>query len=734
MKSATLLNVFLAVASVFVTTPGQAKDLLSSTSEDSDVQEPVSPPNVGPAKGRAPAAVSSGNVAPARLANLPEVQIDAYGADPTGVRSSCSAWTSALTAIPNGGTIHFGRGSYKLPCALKASNVSLRVSGAGASQSILGFTAPGGGFVVMQESHNYFTQFDNLKIQTVQLNQIETAAIWVNYTEGSHQLFNSGVFRDISIDGVNDGAHQHYWKYGVHCTGCDAGLAQNVDINGINANFRGSGWSPTSQMSVGVLVDGGKAAGVGASLGSNGFLEDHVTVYDSVVGTQFMDDSEGPVVINGNYVGVNHGVYAPDGANWPSFFVQNNAFSCYVDCVLFAGYQQGQIYANYAMKRPESSEDFICYVIADNPGIGTSIGNIISNNACSGFKGNSAGGTAIAVSLGPATEQTLVEANSAYNVDYFIEEHNGQTYNKITNNLLFGSVTSWINKPNYATEFTNNSPIITRLDRGWCPVSGARPNLSAGLPCKTFRLFQSGPTTVTDFLNGQVGQIAILTFLDNNSTLTASAQLALNNGVDWTPESGDTITFIKDTEIEWRELGRSSVCSAFCGKGSEPNVGVGVGSSNFSGVHQNSPRDLPGVAVAPATPLRLNIRPSNPPGTTSTVGAMTGLGVTFVPTQTGNVLITVTGEGRSNTAGNGFGVELLYGSGKIPGNGAELAGTSTTSINVRNLSANTQIPFTLNYWLSGLSVGKSYWLDLGQRAMTAGKINLYDLGITVIEM
>jgi hypothetical protein len=552
MKSAALRNLLAMISMLFVTS-ARAQDLPTPIPKDTDAGGSLKMHRPDAVKERSSSASTPSptapatdsccrDVPPARLGDLFDIWIEAYGADPTGVRSSCSAWSSALATIPNGGTIHFGRGVYKLPCSLTASNVSLRVAGAGASQSTLRFTAPGGGFVVTQDSHNYFTQFDNLKIQTVGMNQTESAAIWVNYTEGSHQLFNSGVFRDISIDGVGARAHQHYWKYGIHCTGCDAGLAQNVDINGLTASFSGSGWSPSSQMSVGVLIDGGKNAGVGSSLGSNGFVEDHVTVYDSVVGTQFIDDSEGPVIVNGNYVGVNHGVYAPDGTNWPSFFVQNDAFACYTDCVLFAGYQQGQINANYAMKRPESTENFTCYVIADNPGVGTSLGNIISANACSGFKGNSTGGTAIAVSLGAQSERNLVEANSAYNVDYFINENNGRAYHKIADNLLGG--------------------FVTPSDAGWCSVTGPAPNISSGLPCKTFRVAQSSATTITTLLNGQVGQIAVLTFADSNSTLRNGANLALNGGVDWIPYRGDTITFIKDSATEWREIARAAAPNA----------------------------------------------------------------------------------------------------------------------------------------------------------------------------
>jgi hypothetical protein len=714
------------------------------------------------------------------IANLPEVWINAYGADPTGVSDNCSAWTAALAAIPapNGGTIRFSAGNYKFAsCALTVANRHIRISGAGPGSTFLNFPNAGtGGISVSQNSHNFQTIVDGLTVNA-QVNQTSLAAIWVNYTEAARGMFSTGVFKDVTIDGQVSLAHQYYWKYGIHCTGCDQGLAHNVTINGVASGSTGSGWSNGSQMNVGLLIDGGTNAGVGSSAGSNGFVQDHVQVFDAVIGTQFMDDSEGPVVSSGNYVGVNHGVYAPNGANWPSFFVSKNAFACYADCVYFAGYQQGQIVANYILKRPDSTQNFTCVVIADNVGVGNSIGNSILGNACQGLKGTAAGGTATGVSIGNATDRTSVQGNNFYALDYVVNGNNGSGYQIITGNSTSGTIGAWFTGINYQSLFKDNFPATSTADLGWCAATGATPNVSTALPCKTFLLSQSGATNVTSLANAQIGQPIYLTVTDSNTTFVNSSSLLMLGGANYTATNGDAFVFLKESATVTREISRTprvALTGDVTGSGVQSfaatlatvnsNVGTYGSATQASQVTVNAKGlvtaagnvtvtpavgSITGLGTGVATALgngadaaggvvrkgaRINSRPSNPASTSSATLTMAGLAVSFTPTSSGSAIIIITGDMANSAASAGVTVQLRYGTGVAPSNGAAVTGTALTNVTTSNHPANAQAPFSLVYYVTGLTPSTAYWLDIAQATVGGGTANVYDLNVSAAEL
>ncbi|MEM3828459.1 MAG: hypothetical protein QXP36_04510 [Conexivisphaerales archaeon] len=126
--------------------------------------------------------------------------------------------------------------------------------------------------------------------------------------------------------------------------------------------------------------------------------------------------------------------------------------------------------------------------------------------------------------------------------------------------------------------------------------------------------------------------------------------------------------------------------------------------------------------------------PINPNGITSLSPVQLGLGITYTPSSTGRVLVIVIGEAANNTAGDGVQVQLSYGTGTAPSNGAAATGTSIGSILTTTSNAAGQtVPFTLVYVLSGLTIGTSYWFDLQVMAVTGGTAYVQNLTVYIIE-
>ncbi|MEM0241251.1 MAG: hypothetical protein QXP29_07310 [Candidatus Nezhaarchaeales archaeon] len=127
--------------------------------------------------------------------------------------------------------------------------------------------------------------------------------------------------------------------------------------------------------------------------------------------------------------------------------------------------------------------------------------------------------------------------------------------------------------------------------------------------------------------------------------------------------------------------------------------------------------------------------PSNPSGTTSTTAVQMGIGVTYTPATTGRLLVIVTGEAANNTAGDGATVQLSYGTGTAPSNGAAATGTAVGSkISVTSNAASQTVPFSLAYVISNLAVGNSFWFDLQVAAVTGGTASVSNLTVLIIEM
>lgn len=127
--------------------------------------------------------------------------------------------------------------------------------------------------------------------------------------------------------------------------------------------------------------------------------------------------------------------------------------------------------------------------------------------------------------------------------------------------------------------------------------------------------------------------------------------------------------------------------------------------------------------------------PSNPTGTTSTTGVMTGLAGTFTP-RTGRAVIIVSGTIKSNTANDGAQVQIRYGTGTAPGNGDALTGTTLGALQRHVDAAVTteEVPFSVSGVVTTLTSGTAHWIDLGLAAITGGTATITGISVTAFDI
>lgn len=129
----------------------------------------------------------------------------------------------------------------------------------------------------------------------------------------------------------------------------------------------------------------------------------------------------------------------------------------------------------------------------------------------------------------------------------------------------------------------------------------------------------------------------------------------------------------------------------------------------------------------------------NPAGTASATKVMAGLGATIAltPRSTGRVRLNINGR-FTNTGGALDNIlNLYYGTGAAPANGAALTGTAILSgdLNLTPPGANLSGTLALNYELTTLlTPNTAYWFDIGFAQAGGGSFILRPFGFIVEEL
>jgi hypothetical protein len=112
---------------------------------------------------------------------------------------------------------------------------------------------------------------------------------------------------------------------------------------------------------------------------------------------------------------------------------------------------------------------------------------------------------------------------------------------------------------------------------------------------------------------------------------------------------------------------------------------------------------------------------------------MMGLAGTITPRGDGVVFMILSGDIVNSTGSDGGTVQLYYGTGAAPANGASLTGTPCSGKVTDNNSGATRDLFSVQCAAVGLSLGTTYWIDAAVAAVTGGTATIADLSLTAIE-
>lgn len=176
-----------------------------------------------------------------------------------------------------------------------------------------------------------------------------------------------------------------------------------------------------------------------------------------------------------------------------------------------------------------------------------------------------------------------------------------------------------------------------------------------------------------------------------------------------------------------------------------PNASLPLtGSEAMIGTQAGATVQITAAGLAAMVGAATQSASASPTAPTSTSAfTMQGLAATVTPIKTGNVLVVITGTVVSPTgtaAGNGVKVQLSYGTGTAPTNGAALTGTQTGAVvqytNPTTVTAaDVHIPFSATAVLTGLTLGVAYWLDLAAEAVaTVSSMGVATLSTTAVEL
>ncbi|HTA83602.1 MAG TPA: collagen-like protein [Bacteroidia bacterium] len=127
---------------------------------------------------------------------------------------------------------------------------------------------------------------------------------------------------------------------------------------------------------------------------------------------------------------------------------------------------------------------------------------------------------------------------------------------------------------------------------------------------------------------------------------------------------------------------------------------------------------------------------ASPTGVNRTAALMQGLGATITPGASGKILVVISAQIANSTLNDGGRIQLYYGTGTAPANGAAVTGTAVGgTIEYGDVkTAGNFYPISTNVIITGLTTGTTYWVDLSLIALTGGTASLSNVSISIIEL
>ena len=242
-------------------------------------------------------------------------------------------------------------------------------------------------------------------------------------------------------------------------------------------------------------------------------------------------------------------------------------------------------------------------------------------------------------------------------------------------------------------------------------IAGA--GLSGGVITVNGTIELVGPGSETLTANGQLLIGDSVTGIADANTLTPGANITITNG----PGTIEIAANAQPGGIGLTVNGELWIGDTVAGQGVVGFLtqGVGVLITNGAGTITLAARLVAGrgisitgagaLTIAELVPAIEQTTSANPIGTTSTTAVMMGLAGTITPAFSTRVLVTISGSCANSVLADGGTVQISYGTGTAPVNGAALTGTQIGSAQewLAATAANI-VPFSVSaviFWADG---------------------------------
>ena len=326
-----------------------------------------------------------------------------------------------------------------------------------------------------------------------------------------------------------------------------------------------------------------------------------------------------------------------------------------------------------------------------------------------------------AVALGGVFSSTAPAGNAATGVDtsgnivYSTTPYSAVTAGTVLSNITGGSAAPIGNTLTSIIDSAAGNAqgdILYRSGSGWTVLA---PDTSGKV--LTTQGVSANPTWTAVVGTGTVTNVATGTGL-TGGPVTTTGTVALANAANSTIKSnisGGSAAPLDNTMSAVLDNTLGSTQGSIVYRGSSTWSVLGPGLSGQI-LQTNGGGQNPSWVARSGAAIQKN--PSAPTPTTSASSVMMGLAGAITPTKTGNILFIVGGDILNSAGGQSCFVNLRFGTGTAPTNGAASTGTGlTTSIVTSN---NVQFPFSLNAIpSSSQTLNVALWYDIAV-ASTSG--------------
>jgi len=448
------------------------------------------------------------------------INVKDYGAVGDGSTNDTTAIQNAFNAVPtSGGTVFIPAGTYQCSALLTHTTGPIRIMGAGVGISFLRFTTSSGGLSFTFPSIENTCVVDNLSLLTSVAGG--GTALNLSWPTTSSGINNTCILYNLHI--YPSTISTHYWTNGIVLTNAWNGLAYAV-------YFRGKTNTVSSSIAFSLLG------------GSTDCHFINCYVYFAGIALSVGGTCEGVVVNSCTFVYITTGISAVTTAKMPGTAIINTHINAFSICINFTNRVQTTIIGNLLFKRQDSNSNYVAVQL-----VASDLNHITGNM----IRGVGTGGTSNGIVVISGDSNTITN-NVFQDQTTAIWLQGGAGHCVVSNNHKSSGATHIINTgvsnilhSNYpvdaVTAFTTNS---TTPD-----VGGAQSDL--------FDTANTVATTITNFLNGSIGQHISLLANDANTTIQHNVNMILRGGVSHTMANGEIMTLRKDATV-WREESRQT--------------------------------------------------------------------------------------------------------------------------------------------------------------------------------